>query len=161
MFAAKKKKKKAQSPQRKRNHAVCPSVTEQHPDGWGWLYLLRFFLLFSAEVHFHPLNAPQVKKQAGRPRAPAAGDPGPGAAQPPPPSLGAGRGRVQAPGRCARRAVEVAARRRALPARWITGPGWREKGNLPGRRRRRRPRASEGREFTFARVSARGGGCGR
>lgn len=69
----KKKKKKgtAQSPQRAKNRAVCSSVTEQHPRGdRRCLYLLRFFLLFPAWVHFHPRNPLEVKNQAGRPQPP-------------------------------------------------------------------------------------------
>lgn len=63
------KKKIAPSPQRKRNRAVCPFVTEQHTLGdWGCLCLLRFFLLSPAKIHFHPRSAPKVKHQAGRPQ---------------------------------------------------------------------------------------------
>lgn len=147
------KRVNVQSPQRKRNRAVCPSVTEQHPGDGGCLCLLRFLLLFSAEVHFHPLSAPEVRKRAGQPpprgqlcAGPAAGDPGP-APRSAPSSPRPGRGGSTRPGRCAPRAAGGAAPARAPPAE-NNGAGLEEKGDLPGRRRRP---GGRGRRVHFAR----------
>lgn len=127
-----KKKVKAQSPQTKRNHAVCPSVTEQHPGRLGLAVSSAVFLSLLRRGSLPPSKR-STSEKAGRAAAgPSGRGSRPRARAAPSSSRGAGQGRVQAAGRCAPRAVEVAAPRRALSPRWITGPGRRRKETCPG-----------------------------